>query len=120
MLAATEKRPARAEVEAPPAMWLGELLSPIRTMLNTRSARGVLAAEMLETAVTTLQDNNQVSDHIQFQIGVDEVEIPLGWQLSSGSRKALRAQLKPPPTCDATLGCGVASVVDVLRQWSAR
>lgn len=122
MLAATENRPASSEVEGAPPMGLGELMSPVRAMFNTRNARGVLAAQALESTVTTLQDNGVPSDYVEFQMGVDSVQIPLGWQLSMVARKALRAQLNVPESCTSRNGiingCGVTEVVDVLANWS--
>ena len=124
MLAATQELSASAEVQEPEAGGLGELLSPARTMVNTRTARGVLAAEALKTFVTTLQDRHIPSDYVEFQIGVDAVPIPLGWQLASTTRQALRAQLNRPADCStrhAILnGCSVLDVVDVIQQYGAR
>ena len=123
-LAGTAHHPPKAESGDHAPMGLGELLSPLRAMFNTRTARGALAADMLETAVTTLQDGGVLADFVQFQIGVSDVQIPLGWQLSTGARRALRAQLSQPTDCGSrngiVNGCGVVDVVQVLRDWSGR
>jgi len=121
MLAATENRRASEEAQEPEASGLGELLSPARTMVNTRTARGALAAEVLKTVVMTMQDNHVSSDYIEFQIGVDSVPIPLGWQLASTTRRALRSQLSRPVDCSSRLGivngCSVVDVVDVIQSY---
>ncbi|MFT7773277.1 hypothetical protein [Roseateles sp.] len=120
MLAATVKVPTTAQAEEQPPRWLGELLSPVRTMVNTRGARGVLAAETLKTDITTMQDNGVPSDYIEFQIGVDSVPIPLGWQLAASTRRALISQLKPPADCGTRTGivngCSLKDVIDVIRE----
>lgn len=121
MLAATEKKKATQEAQEnqQPAMGLGELLSPVRTMANTRTARGVLAAEALKTGITTMQDNGVLSDYVEFQIGVDAIPIPLGWQLASTTRNALVDQLQRPADCGVRSGivngCSVQDVVDIIR-----
>lgn len=119
MLAATENKRASDEIDEPSPMWLGELLSPVRTMANTRTARGVLAAEALKTDITTMQDNGVLSDYVEFQIGLDAMPIPLGWQLASSTRKALVAQLNRPSDCSnrsgIVNGCNVQDVVDIIR-----
>ncbi|MEO3714102.1 hypothetical protein [Roseateles flavus] len=126
MLAATENKKAtqEAQEEQKPSMGLGELLSPVRTMANTRTARGVLAAEALKTNITTMQDNGVLSDYVEFQIGVDAIPIPLGWQLASTTRNALVAQLKRPADCGTRSGivngCSVQDVVDIIRSAQRR
>jgi predicted acylesterase/phospholipase RssA len=121
MLAATEKVSASDEAQEQDWKGLGELLSPARAMVNTRSARGVLAAETLKTVVTTMQENGRLSDYVEFQIGVDSIPIPLGWQLASTTRSALVAQLNRPTDCSSrhgiVNGCSVVDVVDAIRSW---
>jgi len=100
-------------------MSFGELLSPLRTMINTRDARGELAAENLKTAVTSLLDDHKEAYYIEFQIGLGDIPIPLGWQLSQTSRKELRAQLAQVRPCGSYFGidngCAVGAVVEALR-----
>lgn len=119
MLAATENRKVSDEMQKPASTGLGELLSPIRTMANTREARGVLAAETLKTQITTMQDDHKLSDYVEFQIGVDAIPIPLGWQLASSTRKALVNQLNLPADCGTRIGivngCSVQDVVEIIR-----
>jgi hypothetical protein len=118
-LAATPTHPASAEQEEPAPMSLGEVMSPLRAMVNTRGARGALAAENLNTAVTTLLDNGQAASYIEFQIGQGDVQIPLGWQLSQTARKELRTQLTLTRPCDIRNGiengCSVQDVVAELQ-----
>lgn len=124
MLAATENRRVWDEAPEPESSGLGELLSPARAMANTRAARGVLAAEALKTLVTTMQDNHISSEYIEFQIGVDSVPIPLGWQLASTTRRALRSQLNRPDDCRSQRrivnGCSVLDVVEVIQDYMHR
>jgi len=118
-LAATALHPAQSQQEGPTSMSFGELLSPLRTMINTRDARGELAAENLKTAVTSLLDDHKEAYYIEFQIGLGDIPIPLGWQLSQTSRKELRAQLAQVRPCGSYFGidngCAVGAVVEALR-----
>jgi hypothetical protein len=79
---------------------LGEVLSPIRTLLNTREARGNTAVKQMETAITSLQDRHQVADLFQFEIKESVVELPLGWLLSDEARAELVRQLGRPRNCE--------------------
>lgn len=101
---------------AHPPTGLGELLSPIRTMVNTRAARGELAARALKAQVTGQQDEHECAEFIEFQIQADGVQLPLGWHLSQGARQAIRARLSPSSDCSSRTGisnsCAVQDVVD--------
>jgi len=123
-LAQSDSNVTRAEVGDSAPMALGELLSPIRAMFNTRTARGALAADMLETTVTTLQDRGILSDYVQFQIGLNDIQIPLGWQLSIGARRSLRTQLTQPKDCSIRSGivngCGVVDIAQILQDWAGQ
>ncbi|MGC4076414.1 MAG: hypothetical protein QM702_05145 [Rubrivivax sp.] len=118
MLAAVNREKAARPEVFPTGM--GELLSPVRTFINTRGARGALAAEMLKTRVASMQEEGQPSDYVEFQIGVDDVPLPLGWQLASTTRQALVAQLAAPIDCESRKrivnGCAVLDVIQTLRR----
>jgi hypothetical protein len=67
---------------------LGELFSPIRALLQTRTARGDLALRRLREQV-------EPGDMIEFRICSDSGlrEAPLGWQLSKEMVDVLNANL---------------------------
>ncbi len=118
LASATDRSPSPAkESSASPA--LGELLSPLRTLINTREARGQLAEAQLRTKVFSIQENGIIADLIEFQIGLSDVQIPLGWQLSESARQELRGQLVPKADCSSRTGfhngCAVADVVGYLQ-----
>ncbi|MEO6021839.1 MAG: patatin-like phospholipase family protein [Burkholderiales bacterium] len=119
-LAASDTREAGPESPESPPAGLGELLSPVRAMVNTRVARGSLAAEALKTQVTTLWDNQECAEFIEFQIGIGDVQTPLGWQLSQAARRSLRAQLATQDGCDSRNGiqngCSVQDVIEILNR----
>lgn len=104
---------------ADPPTGLGELLSPIRTMVNTRAARGELAARALKAQVTGQQDEHECAEFIEFQIQAGGVQLPLGWHLSQGARQAIREHLRPPTDCSSRTGisngCAVQDVVDRIE-----
>lgn len=97
---------------------LGEVLSPIRTLLNTREARGNTAVTQMETAVTSLQDRHQLTDLFQFEIKESLVELPLGWLLSDEARAELVRQLGRPRDCETELNiendCEFGKVIAAL------
>ena len=102
-----------------PPTGLGELLSPIRTMVNTRAARGELAARALKAQVTGQQDEQECAELVEFEIQSGDVQLPLGWHLSQGARKAIRTHLRPPADCSSRSGiyngCAVQDVVDRIE-----
>jgi uncharacterized protein YidB (DUF937 family) len=101
---------------------LGELLSPLRAVLNARVARGDLSVRALRSAVGADMERGQGVDLIEFQIGLSPINIPLGWQLSATARRELQQQLQARPgrDCSVTRGfendCAVAEVVGALRR----
>jgi hypothetical protein len=68
----------------PDSSWngLGELLSPIRAMLNTRARRGDLA-------VSRAIDEDKISTSL-ILLNLDVFPLPLGWQLSIPSQFVIR------------------------------
>lgn len=102
-----------------PPTGLGELLSPIRTMVNTRAARGELAARALKAQVTGQQDEHECAEFIEFEIQAGGAQLPLGWHLSQGARQAIRAHLRPPADCSSRSGiyngCAVQDVIERIE-----
>ena len=81
----SEPRPAK------PKTWAGEALSPLRTLLQTRDARGLLAASELRALV---EENG--GKYFLFRL-CEESGHPqpaLGWVLSRDSEDLMRAQLR--------------------------
>lgn len=115
--------PSRGEVIAPsrqpPPAYFIELLSPLRALLNARAARGTLASESLRTQVAALREAGIDAALIEFQIGLSEVQLPLGWQLSNSARQELREQLSSAADCVGAKGivnsCSVAEVERALK-----
>lgn len=98
----------------------GEIMSPIRTLLNTRDARGETAVKQLNTAITTLQDEGKLSGLIEFQLYEGDTALPLGWLLSKKAREEMKRQLGQPKLCGPTVGvenhCSFANVIDELSR----
>lgn len=76
--------------EASPGSFAGELLSPVKTLLNTRKARGVLAAQRLYDWTNAKQ-----GAFFEFRLIRSETESdpPLGWTLSEQARRNIDCQL---------------------------
>jgi hypothetical protein len=69
-----------------PARWMPEIGSPLQTLLSTREARGVYARETLRLHVGG--DN-----FFHFGLCRQSTNAPLGWVLSSGTRRNMNIQL---------------------------
>jgi hypothetical protein len=76
---------------AKPKTWAGELLSPLRALLQTRDARGLLAASEMRALV---EENG--GKYFQFRLCEEpgRPEPALGWVLSRDSEDLMRAQLR--------------------------
>jgi hypothetical protein len=94
-------------------VWLGEALSPVRVLLNTRPARARQATRFLEAS------NNDRSSSYFFDVDVwrGSTDLPLGWSLSSQARAEMDAQLKLPcPSYSALCAAKqIQNVVDILH-----
>lgn len=104
----------------------GEILSPIRTSLNTREARGTVAVAQL---LTTISEFRRVgrgawkSAMIQFKLRQRKIPLPLGWALSESARNEIAAQLvdcedvttsaDPDAVCNRD---SLTSVLEILQQ----
>jgi hypothetical protein len=76
---------------AKPKTWAGEALSPLRALLQTRDARGLLAASELRALV---EENG--GKYFLFRLCEESghPEPALGWVLSRDSEDLMRAQLR--------------------------
>jgi hypothetical protein len=76
-----------------PGRWMPELLSPLWTLLSTRGARGTFARETLRW---------HVGDGNFFHFGLcrESTNVPLGWALSSSTRRNMESQLAGEPCED--------------------
>lgn len=85
--AADPKAPENSKRET----WAGEILSPLRALLHTRDARGLLAASELRA----LAEQNG-GKYFQFRLCQDpeQREPALGWALSGESEDLMRKQLR--------------------------
>jgi hypothetical protein len=79
---------------------LNEIMSPIRTLLNTRGARRNDVVRQMQTAIQNLQgpptaDRNDCSlgCMFSFELNSMKVALPLGWLLSIKSRCAIQKQV---------------------------
>jgi len=97
---------------------LGEALSPVRALLNTREARGDTAIRQLQTAIITIQDGHKPSGFVDFQLYDNGVALPLGWLLSLQAREEMRHQLGDPKVCDLVVDidnpCSFGAVINFL------
>ena len=73
-------------------LWLGETLSPLRTVMNTRRARGEIAREQTKRLLTAL-GNRMETSYYELLLDVEEKKIPLGWLLSRASRANIEEQV---------------------------
>ncbi|MCU1305618.1 MAG: hypothetical protein JWN45_313 [Acidobacteriaceae bacterium] len=89
----------------------GETLSPIRTLLNTRSARAGISRRQLEWYIGALKQtsaeqarpdrgetaarigDNSVVEIAEFQLRRRDVRLPLSWLLSKSAREDIKAQV---------------------------
>ena len=83
--------PPSGPLASRPRHWLGEVLSPLRALLNTRDARGLLAA-------SELRELGEARDRRYFQFRLCENgsgrSPALGWVLSKESEQLMREQLR--------------------------
>jgi hypothetical protein len=100
---ADQARLAATLEEADPAPVMGELLSPVRTMLNTRSARGVEEREELASLVGGSQAGRRLGAdplYLHFMLcQSDGDEPPLGWYLSEQTQDLIDRHLSDAQTC---------------------
>ena len=82
----------------------GEVLSPLRALLNTRGARGNLAKSQLLGRVMELsrigRSNNRNFGIVEFELQQRDVLLPLGWSLSTSARAEIASQLNQAFDCN--------------------
>jgi len=69
-----------------PNAWMNELLSPLWTLLNARGARGTYARE-------TVRFHVGAENFLHFGLCRESTNVPLGWVLSSSTRRNMNSQL---------------------------
>jgi len=72
---------------------LGESMSPLRTLLNTRGARGRTGLAELRQLVERINAGGTRAGWVDLLLDTDADRIPLGWLLSQRARNAILAQL---------------------------
>lgn len=70
--------------------WMNEILSPLRTMLNTREARGRYSQMAIQKEVELPKNGEYIPVYLQKM----NIPLPLGWMLSPSSREEMDRQLK--------------------------
>ena len=99
---------------------LNEVLSPVRTLLNTRDAHAATAVEQLHTTIAALVDRGVDARLIEFQLTQDNVPLVLGWLMATRARAEMTKQLGPARKCSSTTGvendCSYQDVVDWLER----
>jgi hypothetical protein len=80
---------------------LGELLSPVRALMNTRTARGETARKNLARYLRSVLAEQAQAHHLVFEVHEDKVALPLGWMLSAEARREIRRQLGTRLKCDS-------------------
>jgi hypothetical protein len=73
----------------PPNRGLNEILSPVNALINAREARAAQAIGVIRSAVG-------VKNFFHFGLCQEQVDIPLGWTLSSLTEKEIKRQLTEP------------------------
>ncbi|MCX5691013.1 MAG: hypothetical protein NTV94_14710, partial [Planctomycetota bacterium] len=71
---------------------LGETLSPVRAMFNTRPAHGRTSVAQLIDALTHVDPSIAHTGYVELILDTQSQQIPLGWLLSSRSRSAILSQ----------------------------
>ncbi|MBI2713043.1 MAG: hypothetical protein HYX37_01115 [Rhizobiales bacterium] len=80
----------------------GEVLSPIKTLLNTREARGLVAKAQLLTVTMGLNRANRYQRNfgiVEFELQQRAVPLPLGWSVSKIARDEIAAQVNQTFDC---------------------
>ena len=78
---------------------LNEALTPLRTLLNTRDARGDVAVAQLRTLVERMAEQGAPAEVIEIDLMEGDVPLPLGWVVSESTRRWMRTSLVPANYC---------------------
>jgi hypothetical protein len=83
------------DIDATPPLagGLGEVLSPVRTVLSVRSAQVEYNLRRLDTTIEMATDFNRFDFHDRIQMYDRDIPVPLGWLLSHRVATELRSQL---------------------------
>ena len=104
---------------------LNEALTPLRTLMNTRDARGDVAVAQLKTLVERMTQRGAPAEIIEIDLAESRIPLPLGWLISDATRHSMRDSLAPANYCasEATRRqqaglpprpCGYDRVVELL------
>ena len=102
----------------------GEILSPLKTLLNTREARGIVAKAQLLTMTMGLSKASRHNNEFgirEFELQKRTVPLPLGWSLLVSARNEIAAQLDQAFDCnqgkddDVYNSCSRDAVLKTLR-----
>ena len=93
---------------------LGELMSPLRALLNTRSGRTGTSVRQLRILGEQLKEHGGDVKKVEFLLKISPSDPPLGWLLSEVSRSRIRAQLGDPENLDSTY-----QILQLLRDSAA-
>ena len=97
----------------------GEVLSPIRAMLNTRGAHGSLSKLQSFVFRDSLVQRGVDAEVITFTLKPGLVPVPLGWALSAGARRDMEDQLGKPDDCapsgDPENACALSRIIRLLQ-----
>ena len=97
--------PKRTKPATTSGTFMGELLSPLYGLMNTRDARGTYAQKAIQheqrrvrvdaSATEDENDSTQAATHdiIYFKLRDTAVPLPLGWMLSAAAAKNMQQQL---------------------------
>lgn len=104
-----KKGPALTEPETVHGHLLGEVMSPVNTLLNARDARGTFAQKAIAHQQRRFKAANAAPpakdqpeslsrDIFYFSLEDKEVPLPLGWMLSDAAAQTMRRQWKDDGT----------------------
>lgn len=78
---------------------LNEALTPLRTLMNTRDARGDVAVAQLKTLVERMTQRGAPAEIIEIDLAESGIPLPLGWLISDATRRSMRDSLAPANYC---------------------
>lgn len=110
----------------PPGYALGDLLSPVRALLGTRTERGFETLEQFCTDQVAAWSGDGPPAFLEFRLGALQSTVPLGWALSRSSKNemelalATAEQTAETGTCPADPGDDIADYSNCLSwRWVA-
>jgi predicted permease len=78
---------------------LNEALTPLRTLMNTRDARGDVAVAQLQTLVERMRQRGDSAEIVEIDLAESGIPLPLGWVISDATRRSMRDSLAPANYC---------------------